>query len=59
MLDGPAKSPKPTRTVIPANAGIQSLEMDIDSGYRIWSGTGFAGVTKIETFCDFVKRLRF
>jgi hypothetical protein len=37
------------------NAGIQSFQMDMDSGYRIESGTSPAGVTGIETFYDFVK----
>ena len=36
------------------NAGIQSFQMVMDSGYRIKSGTGPAGVTGIETFYDFI-----
>ena len=53
-FDDLVKSPKPARIVIPANAGIQSFQMVMDSGYRIESGTGLAGVTGIETFYDFV-----
>lgn len=40
--------------VVPLNAEIQSFQMNMDFGCRIWSGTGFAGVTGIETFCGFV-----
>jgi hypothetical protein len=54
-FDDLVKSPKPARTVIPAFAGIQLFRMDMDSGYRIQSGTSFAGVTGIETFYDFVR----
>jgi len=31
--------------------------MDMNSGYRIESGTGLAGVTEIDTFYDFVNLL--
>jgi hypothetical protein len=53
-FDGLVKNLKSARAVIPANAGIQSFQMIMDSGYRIESGTGFAGVTDIGTFYDFV-----
>jgi hypothetical protein len=36
------------------NAGIQLFQVVMDSGYRIESGTGFAGVTGIETFYETV-----
>ena len=53
-IDDFVKSRKTPFFVIPAEAGIQSFQMvtdGLDSGYRIESGTSFAGVT---TFYEFI-----
>lgn len=45
----------PSRTVIPADAVIQSFHMVVDSGSCPDPNPGFAGVTDIGIYYDFVK----